>query len=354
MNGDLNRAEQLWHHWEEKQQQLERLLGATPDSAHDVRQRKYDFLREGFYRISAQPAEKEKLYLHAIALTIAKLQKQLYPHPLVRLLHRVKVFLYDRPAHLRRFSEQKEESLELLKHKLYHLGLGTYTGKLEKYLDYESGHVNLEMTTQLPGNGTLDIQLRLERDSFGQYRFEEYRATLLRESLPAKSQNFYRDTTVTAKEAINLLEGRPVRKIYEMADGSISHKWLQLDFENALPDGNYKTKEFHHDFDLKKQMGELATKIGISRLTKEDMLRSMEQGHQGCFKGPHPLNETLHLEANPAEQSVLIRDKDQGLVAISEIMERNEAARKQDAEKTLTLVKQREPAKEQDQSLSIG
>ncbi|MHB8205922.1 hypothetical protein [Mucilaginibacter sp.] len=354
MERDLNRAEQLWHHWEEKQQQLERLLSATPDSAHFIRQRKYDLLREGFYRITAQPAEKEKLYQHAIALTMAKLQKQLYPHLVVRLLHRVKAFLYERPVHLRRFGEQKEESLELLKHRLYHLGIGSYTGKLEKYLDYESGHVNLEMTTQLPGNGTLDIQLRLERDSFGQYRFEEYRTTLSREGLPARSQTFYRDTTVTAKEAVNLLEGRAVRKAYEMADGSISHKWLQLDFENTLPDGHYKTKEFHQDFDLKKQMGELATKIGISRLAKEDMLRSMEQGHQACFKGPHPLYETLHLEVNPAEQSVLIRDKDRLPVGINRIMKKNEAAGKQDAEKILARVKQQEPAKEQNQSLSIG
>ena len=354
MDQDLNRVEQLWYNWEEKQQQLEHLMGTGPDSALAIQQRKYDFMREGLYRLSAKPTEKEKLFLHAITLVTARLHKQLYPNRVARLIHLVKAVLYDKPMHLRQFEKQKQESVELLKHKLNVLGLGSYTGKLENFMDYESRDIAIAMTTQLPEKGTLDVLLHLERNGFGQYRFHDYHATVSHDGLPIRTQTFYADTSINAREAVNLLEGRAVRKSYEKADGSISHKWLQLDFGSTMVGDNYKMKEFHTDYDLKKEIVELTAKIGVTGLSKEKLLQSMEQGNQVYFTGRHPVNEMMYLEANPGELGLLIRNQDQNQVHIDDLIKIVEQSKKPEVGRPLTLIKQKEPEKGQGQSITVN
>ncbi|MBB6108675.1 hypothetical protein SAMN05421821_10290 [Mucilaginibacter lappiensis] len=354
MKKDINRAEQLWQNWEEKQQQLVKLMGTSAESTHAIEQEKYDFMRKGLYRLLVQPNEKEKLYLHAITLVTRNLQKKLYPNPVVRLLHRIKARVFDKPAHLRQFDQQKEAGIEFLKHKFKELGLSSYSGKLENYLDYESRTISIPMTTQLADNGTLNIVVKLEKDKTGAYHFEQYKTTIIKIGQPERSHTFDGETTITAQEAVNLLTGRPVLKSYETAEGLIAQKWIQLDFKTNAEAGNFKIKEYHHADGMEKAINEVLPKLGITGLNKKELLNDLQQGHQMIFDAHAPLNEKLYLEANPAEQSILIRDQNRQPVSINTLMERKEEAQKLRAENTLTLVKQREPDKEQSQSLGIG
>lgn len=110
----VNRAEQLWKNWEERQKELENLAGFGNDHNLSIQKLKYDFLRSGIYRLSSSPLEKEQLCLHVIRSVTAKLEKQLYPNPMIRILHRLKALVYDKPVHLKEFNKQKTENLEQL------------------------------------------------------------------------------------------------------------------------------------------------------------------------------------------------------------------------------------------------
>lgn len=246
----VNRAEQLWKNWEEKQKGLESLAGLDSESSRAIGKLKYDFLRQGLYRLSVNPSEKEQLYLHVIRSVTSKLEKQLYPNPVIRSLHRLKALLYDKPAHLKKFEKQKAENLEQLTGQLRSSGFASFTGKLDNYLDYERPAISIPMTTQLSDKGRMDIALKLERDQTGHYRLAEYQAGLYRDGELQRSYTFPIESRTTAIEAANLLEGRPVSKTYQTADGSISQKWVQLDFSGNEP----KLMEFHSDYgyDLKK------------------------------------------------------------------------------------------------------
>jgi hypothetical protein len=354
MKKDINRAEQLWQNWEERQQRMEKLLGTSAENTRAIQQEKYDFMRKGLYRLSVQPNEKEKVYLNAIALVTSSLQKKLYPNRFVRLMHQIKASLYDKPMHLRRFQQQKEASLELLKHQFKALGLSSYSGKLENYLDYESNRIGIPMTTQLADKGTLDIVVHLEKDKTGEYHFKEYKATILRDGQPERSHIFDGDTTISAQEAVNLLNGRPVLKSYETADGLIAQKWIQLDITANPANDQYRTKEYHHADGMERSLNDVFPKIGITGANKKDLLNELQQGNQIAYQARPPISEMLYLEANPAEQSILIRDQNRQPVNVETLMERKEDAQKMRVENTLTLVKQKENDKEQSQSLGIG
>lgn len=353
MEMGLNRAEQLWQLWEEKQQQLEKLIGAGPDSATAIQQSKYEFLRNGYFRITAQPAENEKLHLHAIKLVTDKLQKKLYPNPLIRILHRIKSLVYDRPMHLRQFRQQKAECLESLTDKFKQLGLSSYSGRLEKYLDYESQQVSIPMTTQLPDKGTLDIDVQLVRDKVGQYQFIGYKATVKRQETEERSQLFKAETSVNAMQAVNLLAGRAVKQSYEMADGNTGHKWLQLDLATPAL-GGYKVNEYHNSYSLDKAIADLAVVAGLRGLNKREIIIHLEQGHQLSIQGRSPLNEQLYVQANPSDHTLMIFDKERKPLAIDELAEKKAEANKHHAEKTLVLIKPQAKETEQAQSLGIG
>lgn len=353
MKKDINRAEKLWQNWEERQQRMEKLLGTSAESTRAIQQEKYDFMRMGLYRLSDQSNEKEKLYLNAIRLVTNNLQKKLYPNRFVRLLHQIKANLYDKPMHLRRFQQQKDASLDLLKQRFKTLGLSSYSGKLENYLDYESNRVAIPMTTQLVDKRTLDVSVQLEKDKTGEYHFSGYQATVLRDGQIESTHAFGADTIVKAQEAVNLLSGRPVLQSYETADGLVAQKWIQFDLNIKTGTDQYKTKEFHHAYSLEKSLSEVLPKIGLTGANKKDMVYELQQGNQIAYEARPPISETLYLEANPANQSVLIRDQNKQPVSVETLIARKDA-QKMRVDNTLTLVKSKESDKEQSQSFGIG
>ncbi|GEM_PF-1970573 len=346
----VNRAEQLWKNWEEKQKGLESLAGLDNESSRTIQKLKYDFLRQGLYRLSVMPLEKEQLYLHVIRSVTAKLEKQLYPNLIIRTLHRLKALVYDKPVHLREFNKQKTENLEHLTRQLKTSGFASFTEKLENYLDYERMNISVPMTTQLSDKGSMDIDLRLERDQTGHYRYTEYQACLDREGVLQRSYTFPAESEITAIEAANLLEGRSVSKSYYTADSCISQKWVQLDFSRNEP----KLLEFHQDYgyDLKRELRTTASGLGVEWLSREDMVKAMEKGNligiELPGKGRH------YLYANPADHSVSILDADKKPVKLSVLMKEIREAKDKVLLPEIKLYKEQEKHQEQNHSLAMG
>ncbi|WPV02156.1 hypothetical protein SNE26_10250 [Mucilaginibacter sp. cycad4] len=353
MENRINRAEQLWQAWMEKQGQLEKLIGTGTDSIRELEKTQYDFFRTGLYRISAQPQEHEKLHLQAIALISRKLQKKLYPNPVIRLLHRAKARLFDKPKHLREFETQKVEGLILLNQQFKKLGLASYSGKLDKFLDYESSLVTIPMTTQLPDKSTLDIDVKLARDKSGIYLFNGFGAAMTKPGEMPVKQFFEVGASINAMEAANLLAGRAVKKEFELVDGTRSQKWLQLDFQQQQSPGSFKMLEYHDDFPLEKNLTELMDKVVFEGLKVKEALKGLEQGHQISIGLRNGQYDNVLLQANPADLSISISDKSGQPLSMESLAKKEPDAAHQ-IERSLSLVRTERIETQQDRSLGIG
>ncbi|WPU97824.1 hypothetical protein SNE26_17490 [Mucilaginibacter sp. cycad4] len=351
MNSHRNRAEELWHNWATKEKQLQELPGLGGEGALVIKQQKYDFLRHGLYRLSVNPSEKEVLFAHVIRSVTDKLRKQLYPNPVMRLLHRLKEAVYDKPLHLRRFQQQRAENLDQLKGQLKTAGFASIDGKLEKHLDYETSKVDIHLTRQLNSQNRLDVTLLMERDRVGRYQFSKYEASLSKKGEDARSYVFRADSRITAMEAANLLDGRAVKKSFETADGTSNKAWIQFDFANRNTEGSPKLREFHQDYgyDPQKELLKLSMETGVAGLAEDKIIQNLEGGNILTFhirdKGPY------YLSANPMEKNLHLYDKNKRPLEMTELLQ--ELRQPNVAQvKTISLVKNQE--REQNQSLGLG
>lgn len=349
MTQQVNRAQQLWQNWEEKQKGLENLSGLDNASGRAIQQLKYDFLSQGLYRLSMRPSENEQLYLHVIRSVTAKLEKQLYPGLIVRALHRLKTLVYDKPAYLRKFEKQQVQNREQLTAQLRSSGFASFTGKLDNYLDDERPIIHIPMTTQLSGQSRMDIDLKLERDRTGHYRYTGYEVGLYRDGVIQHSYTFPAESRITATEAANLLEGRPVSKSYQAADGSISQKWVQLDFRGNEP----KLLEFHagYGYDLRKELMAAASGLGVDGLGRDKVLKELEAGNLIGVEVPGKGRYYLH--ANPANRTLSMLDAGKKPVELSELIAAVKEA-KAAIRPEVKLHKVHENHQAQDQALGIG
>ncbi|RLJ77351.1 hypothetical protein [Pedobacter alluvionis] len=279
MDGKVNRAKQLWENWERQEKQIESLAGISTD--RNSLAYKYDFLSKGLSRLSVNPTEDEKLFMQAIKTVTAKLQKQLYPNPLVRMLHRLKVFIVDKPAHLELFNRNKSENLQMLNGQLKSAGLQHFVDNLQNKLDYESSVIELKSLSALNNNNKIEVNVNLEKGKLGSYGFNGYDVALTNENGERTKFTFTADNKITLTEAVNLLQGRPVFKSYENADGSHSQRWIQLDRQQE----NSSKPELlvyppDYNFDLKKVLLDNATQLEFYTVANDSVRRGLEAGNR--------------------------------------------------------------------------
>lgn len=298
----VNRAELLWKNWEDKQKELESITGISMDDRENLKL-KYDFLRKGMYRISVDPSEREKLYLHAVRIITAKLEKQLYPTLFERLLHRMGL-LVTKPRYLRKFEKLKQENLEELKADLKATGLNPFVRGLEAYLDYESPEVSIGILSRLDEHSGLKVIVNLERYKPSGYQFSGYNAILTDNQGNQKTVLFPKESQIDLKEATNLLQGRAVLKSYTDNNGTITKQWTQLNTNN----GNLKIETFSPKigYDLKQTLLDYSLQLDCYGINKEVIKEGLEQGNMVRFE----LNGTdkFHMQACPGERSLKFFD----------------------------------------------
>lgn len=346
MNRNVNRAEALWRNWEDNLQDLQSLPQLANADPMVIKRQQYDFLRMGLYRLSVDPAEHEKLLIQVVTSVKDKLQKQLYPNPLLRYLHRLKVAAFDQPRHLKKFAEQRAENLRTLKSELKDLGFAPINNRLENYLDYERANVSIPITSQLSGHARFEVSLHLRADAMGSYQFREFDAKICRPD-GEHSFTFPTRSAITATEAANLLLGHAVRKPTESADGTVHHKWLQLDFSKDQA----QMQEFHqgYGYDLKAELQKFGVHTAIPGLAGAELIRNLEAGNRTKFdvrdKGPY------YLQADPAGRGLKIFDRDERPLELNKLL-REIKPQQSRQPPALHLIK--ETSKEQDQSFGMG
>lgn len=281
MNPGMNRAEQLYLAWEDRQKSLAELMGASLDE-RKMGQLKYQFLSQGLFRVAVKPSEMERLYIQVLRSITAKLLRQLYPSRMLRLFVSLKAVLIDKPIHLRRFSRLREENLYAIKSELSSMGLDGIGVRIEERLDYERKSVCMDFVRGLNPGEKLSLQVSLKKEDLGDYRIAGFSAQLLMGDGSKRNCFFSHDSKINLAEAINLLRGGSVLKDYQGLDGKWKKTWVRM---------NDTTKDFSSspllfssgigkNYDLKKQLLDHAIALECYLISTDVVLRELEQGNR--------------------------------------------------------------------------
>lgn len=123
-------------------------------------------------------------------------------------------------------------------------------------------------------------------DTQDNYFFNRYSVHVKTPEYPdAIRQTFYINQgqdNITLKEAYNLMQGRAVHKEMTPKDGEKYMAWVQLDFKNTEPSGNYKMKQFHanYGFDLEATLMQRPIKELLVPESCERLIASLERGNR--------------------------------------------------------------------------
>lgn len=180
------------------------------------------------------------------------------------------------------------DQVQYLKDQLKYLGFGE-DEKLHKELEkgINSTKQQFEIKTgsdkALPGN-TVDFYLKFNKSENGGVFFNSYQATLKNEKKESFSHNFYvsKESTFTAKEAVNLLEGRSVKiEFHNPKTDQMEPAFVKLDFKEPKTEkGNYNFQNFYKNYGIDTaEIVEKSNLVFDKPEYKENTIKSLEKGN---------------------------------------------------------------------------
>ena len=349
MEGQSNRAIGLWESWHRKQEMLESVFGS--DIAAELDKEKFEFLSAGVARINPGASADEKLVLAMLKKTTARLEKQLYPNPVLRVLRKIKAFVYDRPVQASRLRQLKFDNIASLSSELGSIGVNPDRLNLDKRLDFESPRLDIAMVSAYGADHNFNLKLHMEKNDAGSFQLNGYTATLKDPVNPEKSRSYTFDAAsgINAREAAKLLQGRSVLKHYQIGENRMDSKWLQLDFKNLNMEGKPVLKEMgaDYEFNIRQQVTKIASALEKWELTSTRVLDGLEKGNQIVLKGVD--GETTFLEVNAIDKQVVLRNEQGKSVPLDSVV----SAKKIQLEKPKSLKLTKSRKKEQSQSLAV-
>ncbi len=306
MEARVNRAEVLLENWKELEKKLIGFGGSTGMTRAELLRQQYGFLSLGLMRlgVGAEPHEKPQVQL--LQASLSRLEKQLWPNPIVRFFVRLKEQFFDRPARQREFGAMKEENLAELKKFMVERGFAPMVERLSDSLDYERKRIALTMSGQLDPERLVHLTLGLEMDPQGAYRPQDIRAVLL-DALKEDqiSFDFPVHYGLDAPMVVNLIQGRSVCIGQPDGVGGTEEKWLGLYHGAESLLGEFGKD---HGFRVEEQLKELARSVGMPGLDDERLVAELKKGNQIAFDAGPPFLSKLQIEADPGQKALIFRD----------------------------------------------
>lgn len=185
-------------------------------------------------------------------------------------------------------TKQDFNQIQFLKDQLKYLGFGE-NEKLHQDLEsgIQSPEKSFEIQTHsnktLPGN-TVDFILNYTKSEKGGVFFNSYDAILNNQQHENISQNFRvsKENTFTAKEAVNLLEGRSVKIEFDNPKTNQQEQaFVKLNLNDEKNQyGNYNFQTFHQNYGVNtNQIVEKSKLIFDKPEYKESTIKSLEKGN---------------------------------------------------------------------------
>ncbi|UCA58527.1 hypothetical protein KB553_15915 [Chryseobacterium rhizoplanae] len=180
------------------------------------------------------------------------------------------------------------DQVQYLKDQLKYLGFGedsTLHKDLEKGIESPKQQFEIKAVSDkaLPGN-TVDFSLKFNKSENGGVFFNSYQATLKNEKNESFSHNFYvsKESTFTAKEAVNLLEGRSVKiEFHNPKTDQVEPAFVKLDFKEPKTEkGNYNFQNFYKNYGIDTaEIVEKSNLVFDKPEYKENTIKSLEKGN---------------------------------------------------------------------------
>jgi len=180
------------------------------------------------------------------------------------------------------------DQVQYLKDQLKYLGFGedsTLHKDLEKGIESPKQQFEIKAVSDkaLPGN-TVDFSLKFNKSENGGVFFNSYQATLINEKNESFSHNFYvsKENTFTAKEAVNLLEGRSVKiEFHNPKTDQVEPAFVKLDFKEPKTEkGNYNFQNFYKNYGIDTaEIVEKSNLVFDKPEYKENTIKSLEKGN---------------------------------------------------------------------------
>ena len=184
--------------------------------------------------------------------------------------------------------EQEFNLSDYLKNQLKYLGFGEHE-KLHKDLEKGIKGKNQEFEIKtasdkgLPGN-QIDFSLKFNKTENGGVFLNAYQAKLNREDGQELTHNFpvTRENTFTAKEALNLLEGRSVKiEFHNPKSDQSETAFVQFNFDEPKTEkGNFMFQNFYKNYGIDTdKIVEKANLIFDKPEYRENTIKSLEKGN---------------------------------------------------------------------------
>lgn len=137
------------------------------------------------------------------------------------------------------------------------------------------------------------------------------------------------NSTITMKEAFNMLEGRAALKNYLDKNGTKFSSWTRLNFKETDQNGNFKVIKLP-DYDLKAKLGEYHIKNMLTEKGTQDLIDSLHKGNRQAVTLEYNGNELKrNIEANPQYKTANFYDGEQRVRNVQKVGEDNGRAQDQ-------------------------
>ncbi|MEG2079582.1 JAB domain-containing protein [Chryseobacterium sp.] len=234
--------------------------------------------------------------------------------------------------------KQDFNQIQFLKDQLKYLGFGE-NEKLHQDLEsgIQSPEKSFEIQTHsnktLPGN-TVDFILNYTKSEKGGVFFNSYDAILNNQQHENISQNFRvsKENTFTAKEAVNLLEGRSVKIEFDNPKTNQQEQaFVKLNLNGEKNQyGNYNFQTFHQNYGVNtNQIVEKSKLIFDKPEYKESTIKSLEKGNVVKVKFEMNGNVTeAKAVLNPQYKTLNLYDADMNRINTNKPLQNTENTNK--------------------------
>ena len=205
-----------------------------------------------------------------------------------------------------------EKNVDYLKDQLKYLGFGEpiaeklsaaiQEGKPAFVIQHEAAFQGVPIAAQLHFKQSSQSDL---------YFFNKYEAQLKNEknlSLDRQATfHINKGSSITLKEAFNLLQGRAVNKDLISKEGQSYNAWVQLDLKTKDAQGQYPVNMYHerYGFDLEKTLAAHPIKELRDEGGKEMLMKSLQKGNlQSVTVLTEVGQERRYIEAAPQYKSI--------------------------------------------------
>ena len=227
---------------------------------------------------------------------------------------------------------QKEfDQVQYLKNQMKYLGFGEgekLHKDLEKGINSKKEQFEIKTTSDkaLPENKA-DFTLKFNKTDSGGIFLNSYNAKLTNENSEEVSHNFpvNRENTFTAKEAINLLEGRSVKiEFHNPKSDQQETAFVQFNFDEPKTEkGNYLFQNFYKNYGVETdKIVEKSNLIFDKPEYKENTIKSLEKGNivKVKFENDDKIVEGKAV-LNPQNRNLKLYDSDMNRINTNKPLE---------------------------------